>query len=77
MRHQRRVRGPVLQHPTEPPWSPLRVVVSTPDGDVHEELYDLTEVSQTAVRFEDSRRPRPPGLDAGSRYRYRRSLTAS
>ncbi|CAK0831590.1 unnamed protein product [Prorocentrum cordatum] len=71
------VWGRVIQHPTDPRWSPLRVLISSPNGDVYEELYDLSDGSLAAVRFEEDRRTRPAGLDAGSLYRFRRPLTAA
>ncbi|CAK0869113.1 unnamed protein product [Prorocentrum cordatum] len=73
----RRVWGRVIQDPTDVPWSPLRVLISTPDGDVYEELYDMSDGTLAAVRFEDDRRTRPAGLDVGNLYRFRRALTAA
>ncbi|CAK0807084.1 unnamed protein product, partial [Prorocentrum cordatum] len=73
--HQRRVWGRVIQDPTDARWSPLRVLISTPDGDVYEELYDMSDGTLAAVRFEDDRRTRPAGLEVGNLYRFRRALT--
>ncbi|CAK0843265.1 unnamed protein product, partial [Prorocentrum cordatum] len=75
--HQRRVWGRVIQDPTDARWSPLRVLISTPDGDVYEELYDMSDGTLAAVRFEDDRRTRPAGLEVGNLYRFRRALTAA
>ncbi|CAK0864998.1 unnamed protein product, partial [Prorocentrum cordatum] len=66
-----------VRSPIDARWPSHRVLISTPDGDVYAELYDLTDGSLAAVRFEDDRRTRPPGLGAGGLYRFRRALTVA